>query len=82
MLGPDHSLFMTDLGPFDAPGAIEGGADYYQLLPLSVPIKVAGRSLRVLSLETIVGFKKASSDPKDKLRLPVLEAVLRRQKKS
>ena len=73
---------MTVLGPLDALGAIEGGADYYQLLPLSLPIKVAEHSLRVLSLETIVGFKRASSDPKDKLRLPVLEAVLRRQQKS
>jgi len=81
LLGPGHSLFMTDLGPLDVLGAIEGGADYDQLLPLSLPIKVAGRSLFVLSLETIVGFKRASSDPKDKLRLPVLEAVLRRQKK-
>jgi hypothetical protein len=82
LLGPGHSLFMTDLGPLDALGAIEGGADYDRLMPLSLSIRVAGRSLRVLSLETIVDFKRASSDPKDKLRLPVLEAVLRHQKKS
>ncbi len=82
LLGPGHSLFMTDLGPLDALGAIEGGADYDRLLPLSLSIEVAGRSLCVLSLETIVGFKRASSDPKDKLRLPVLEAVLLRQKKT
>ena len=80
LLGPGHSLFMTDLGPLDALGAIEGGADFEQLVPLSLSIKVTGRSLRVLSLETIVGFKRASADPKDKLRLPVLEAVLGRQK--
>jgi hypothetical protein len=80
LLGPGHSLFMTDLGPLDALGAIEGGAAFDQLVPLSLSIKVAGRSLRVLSLETIVGFKRASADPKDKLRLPILEAVLGRQK--
>jgi hypothetical protein len=81
LLGRGHSLFMTDLGPLDALGAIEGGADYPQLLPLSLPIQVAQRPLRVLSLETIVGFKRVSSDPKDKLRLPILEAVLSRQKR-
>ena len=81
LLGPGHSLFVTDLGPLDALGAIEGGADYEQVLPLSVVIPVAGRSLRVLSLETIVAFKKLSTDPKDRLRLPVLEGVLRRNPK-
>jgi hypothetical protein len=80
LLGPGHSLFMTDLGPLDALGAIEGGADYNQLVPLSLIITVGGRSLRVLSLQTIVAFKRTSTDPKDKLRLPVLEAVLRRPK--
>ena len=79
LLGPGHSLFMTNLGPLDALGTIEGGADYDTLLPMSVVVSVAGRPLRVLSLEAIVTFKRASSDPKDRLRLPVLEAVLRRQ---
>jgi hypothetical protein len=41
---------------------------------------VSGHSLRVLQLETIVGLKRTSTDPKDKLRVPVLEAALRRQK--
>ena len=78
LLGPEHSLFVTDLGPLDALGAIEGGADYDQLLPMSLVIPLAGRSLRVLSLATIVAFKRMPTDPKDKLRLPVLEGVLRR----
>ena len=79
LLGPGHSLFMTDLGPLDALGAIEGGADYDQLLPDSLALPVGGRTVRVLSLAKIVALKRASSDPKDKLRLPVLEAVLRRR---
>jgi hypothetical protein len=81
LLGPGHSLFLTDLGPLDALGAIEGGADYDRLLPLSLVIEVAGRSLRVLALETIVAFKRMSTDPKDLLRLPVLERVLRHDPK-
>ena len=52
------------------------------LLPLvsvSRAITIAGRLLRVLPLETIVALKRNSTDPKDKLRLPVLEAALRHQ---
>jgi hypothetical protein len=79
LLGPAHSLFMTDLGPLDALGAIEGGADYDQLLPESLAVPLGERTVRVLSLATIVALKRASSDPKDKLRLPMLEAVLRRR---
>ena len=79
LLGPGHSLFMTDLGPLDALGAIEGGADYDQLLPESLPVPIGGRTVHVLSLGKIVALKRGSSDPKDKLRLLVLEAVLQRQ---
>ena len=79
LLGPGHSLFMTDLGPLDALGAIEGGADYEQLLPESLALSIGERTVHVLSLAKIVALKRASSDPKDKLRLPVLEAVLRRR---
>lgn len=70
---------MTDLGALDVLGAIEGGADYDQLLPESLSVPVGGRTVRVLSLAKIVDFKRVSSDPKDKLGLPVLEAVLRRR---
>ncbi len=79
LLGPGHSLFMTDLGPLDALGAIEGGADYETLLPRSLVVPLAGRALRLLTLEAIVALKRSSADPKDKLRLPVLEATLRRR---
>ena len=79
LLGPGHFLFMTDLGPLDALGAIEGGADYDQLLPESLPVPIGGRTVHVLSLAKIVALKRASSDPKDKLRLSVLEAVLQRR---
>jgi hypothetical protein len=80
LLGPGHSLFMTDLGPLDALGAIEGGADYEQLLPESLRVPIAGGTIHVLSLATIVALKRGSSDAKDKLRLPMLEAVLQRRR--
>ena len=81
LLGTGHSLFMTDLGPIDVLGAIEQGADFDQLLPKTVEMTVGGRSLRVLSLEAIVALKQASADPKDKLKLPILEETIRRRKK-
>jgi len=70
---------MTSLGPLDALGAIEGGADYDQLLPDSLTVAVGGRTAHVLSLAKIVALKRASADPKDKLRLAALEAVLKRR---
>jgi hypothetical protein len=82
LLGPGHSLFMTDLGPLDVLGAIEAGADYEQLLPESLVVHLGSRPLHVLSLAKIVELKRTSSEPKDKLRLPVLEALLRREKGS
>ena len=60
-------------------GAIEGGRGYDELLPDSLVIDLGGRPLRLLSLEALVRYKRVSADPKDKLRLPVLEAALRRR---
>jgi hypothetical protein len=85
-LGPDrgalattgHSLFATELGPLDCLGAIELGRQYEDLVPLSVVLELDGRQLRVLGLETLVALKRASSSPKDRLVLPVLEETLRR----
>jgi hypothetical protein len=77
-----RSLFMTDLGPLDCLGAIEGGRDYDSLQPLSVAIQLDGRRLQVLKLETIVELKRQSDQPKDRLVLPVLEATLSRSRTS
>jgi hypothetical protein len=72
-----HSLLMTTLGPLDCLGAIEGGREFDDLVPLSTEIDVEGRRLRVLGLETIVAFKRQSTEVKDRLMLSVLEATLR-----
>ena len=77
--GPGHSQFATVLGPLDALGAIEGGRGYDELQPDSLVIDLGGRPLRLLSLEALVRYKRRSTNPKDKLRLPVLEAALRRR---
>lgn len=72
-----HSSLMTDLGPLDCLGAMEGGRDYDVLIPLSVDAQLDSQKLRVLGLETIVAIKRASKHPKDRLALLVLEATLR-----
>ena len=72
-----HSLFMTDLGPLDCLGAIEGGRAYDDLVPLSVEAEMDGHLL-VLGLPTIVELKRQSSEAKDRLMLPVLEETLKR----
>jgi hypothetical protein len=71
-----HS-FMTDIGPLDCLGAIEGGRTYDALLPLSVEAELDGH-LRVLGLQTIVELKRQSTESKDRLMLPVLEETLKR----
>jgi len=74
-----HSLFMTDLGPLDCLGAIEGGRTYDDLLALSVEVDMDGR-LHVLGLDTILELKRQSSDGKDRLQVPLLEETLRRRR--
>jgi hypothetical protein len=81
LLGPGHSLLMTELGPLDVLGVIENGAGYDQIASGALVLTIAGGSLKVLSLETIVALKQGSTEPKDKLRLPILQALLRRRQR-
>ena len=74
-----HSLLMTALGPLDCLGAIEHGREYDDLAALSVEIDLDGRRLRVLGLETIVALKRESTEVKDRLMFPVLEATLKKR---
>jgi hypothetical protein len=73
-----RSLFVTDLGPLDCLGAIEGGRGYEELVPLAVELELEGGACRVLGLETIVAIKRESGATKDRLMLPVLEETLAR----
>jgi hypothetical protein len=73
---------MTDLGPLDVLGAIQGGRTYEDLLPRSTELQVEGQRVRVLDLEAIVELKRASTHGKDKQILPILEETLRRSRKT
>jgi hypothetical protein len=69
---------MTDLGPLDLLGTIEGGLGYEDLEPDSVVLRVGTQNIRVLRLATLVALKRASTHPKDRQALPILEATLER----
>lgn len=75
--GEGHALFSTRLGPLDVLAVIEEGKTYDDLLEHTVDVKFRGHTIKVLDLKIMIELKKASRDPKDKQRLPVLEETLR-----
>ena len=75
--GTGHSLLMTNAGPVDVLGAIEGGRDYDALLPTSHRIEISGHPVYVLDLEILIELKRGSARLKDQMALPLLEETLR-----
>ena len=73
-----HSLLMTRLGRSIA-WAPSKGDEITTRSFLSVEIELEGHRLRVLGLETVVAIKRESTELKDRLALPVLEATLKRR---
>ncbi len=79
LLGEGHHILTTLHGRLDVLGRIEGGRGYDELLPHTVESRIGAAAVRLLSLETILEIKRASSRPKDQAIVPLLEAVLRRR---
>jgi predicted nucleotidyltransferase len=77
-----HSLFTTPFGPLDVLAVIEEGKSYQDLFEHTIKIDFHGHTITVLDLETLIALKRTSKDPKEKLRLPILEATLSQLKKS
>jgi hypothetical protein len=75
--GKGHALFTTRLGPLDVLAVIEEGRDHEDLLEHTVEIEFRGYTIRVLNLKMMIQLKKASGNPIDRQRLPVLEETLR-----
>ncbi len=75
--GMGHALFATQLGPLDVSAVIEEGRAYGDLLEHAVEIGFRNHTIRVLGLKMLIQLKRASTDPKDMQRLPVLEETLR-----
>ena len=78
--GMGHALFTTRLGPIDVLAAIEEGRAYGDLLEHTVAIGFRNHTIRVLDLKILIQLKRASTNLKDKQRLPVLEETLRQLK--
>jgi hypothetical protein len=78
--GKGHALFSTRLGPIDVLAVIEEGKTYHDLLDHTVDVGFRGHTIKVLDLKMMIELKRASRDPKDKQRLPVLEETLRQLK--
>ena len=79
--GEGHALFSTRLGPLDVLSVIEEGKTYDDLLEHTVAVKFRGHTIKVLDLKMMIELKRASRDPKEKQRLPVLEETLRQLQK-
>ena len=79
VMGAGHNLFMTDLGPLDVLGAIEGGRGYEDLVADAIELDVKGQRIRVLSLRVLAELKRGSTAAKDKITLATLEETLRRR---
>jgi hypothetical protein len=75
--GKGHALFTTQFGPLDVLAVIEEGRGYEDLLEHTVQIEFRRYTIRVLDLKMLIELKKASNDPRDRQRLPVLEETLR-----
>ena len=80
LLGPGHNLLMTDLGPLDLLGGVEGGRGYDELLPAAVRIPLGDGTVQVVALSMLVELKRGSTSAKDKLTLSILEATIRRER--
>jgi hypothetical protein len=59
----------------------EDGKAYEDLLEHTVEIEFRGHTIRVLDLKMLVELKRASTDPRDTQRLPMLEETLRQVEK-
>lgn len=79
LLGTGHNLFITDLGPLDVLGAIEGGRDFADLETESITISVEGHAVKVVRLETLAELKRGATNAKDRVTLAILEECLRRR---
>jgi hypothetical protein len=77
ILGQGHALFSTRLGPLNLLAVIEEGKTYDDLLEHTVDVKFRGHIIKVLDLKMMIELKRASKDPEDKQRLPILEETLR-----
>lgn len=74
--GRGHILLDTDWGPVNVLCEIGVGQDYDWLQPRSEVIGRGERSVRIVTLPTLIELKQAANRPKDRLAIPILMATL------
>jgi len=76
--------FITDAGFFDCLASPEEGAStgYDELARNATTVTIAGRPVRVCSLEDLIRMKQAAGRPKDHIEVEVLKAVLAEARRS
>lgn len=72
---------VTDHGWLDVMDRVAGVGAYPEVRAASVIVELAGRRLRVLSLEGLIAAKRAAGRKKDRDQLPELEALLELKRK-
>lgn len=80
--GPGQLLLSTQLGPLDVLGALHDGRDFEQLVEASVSMVDGSTEITVVDLETLIEIKTAAGRPKDRLVVPILVALLSRQREA
>ncbi|MEZ4374842.1 MAG: hypothetical protein R3B07_28775 [Polyangiaceae bacterium] len=79
LLGPGQSLLTTTLGDLDCLGTLHDGRGYSELEPHTERIQDGGDELLVLDLATLIEVKTKAGRPKDRIVVPVLLELLRRE---
>jgi hypothetical protein len=72
----------TSLGGLDLLGEVVGGGTYEALLPFTECLDLFGRACRCVTLEKLIGLKRAAGRPKDNEVLAELEALRDRRSES
>jgi predicted nucleotidyltransferase len=71
----DSFTFQTDAGALDILGTPGGTYGYADLAETSTDIELAGLTVKVASLESLIRMKQAAARPKDRVELEILHAL-------
>jgi len=75
-----HVLLATDSGPFDLLGVIGSGKRYEDVAGSATPMSIGDRTIKVLSIESLIEDKKAMGRNKDLVAIGMLEALVNRRR--
>lgn len=74
-----HVLLLTDAGPFDLLGVIGSGKRYEDVADTATRMPIGDRTIKVLSVESLIDDKKSLGRNKDLVAIRMLEALVNRK---